>query len=416
MSFTAGILNAYDWRNRGDRAIIEAQMAWIRRRIPGVRFKIFSNRWQENGDVFGSNVSACPPLHAPSGGGRISGVLKPLADWCRYAYGKSESFESDDFEACDGYFLCGGGYLYSSRAPVLSRQLWLHAGNSLLALRTGKPVMQFPQSWGPIQKAADRWICGKLAAHLPMIAARGEESARLAAALGGAERTLDLPDVVLAMRELRPDLFDLPLGHRGEGLGIAPIEYGFARRCTESDREAYVNKLADIAVEYDRRHGGGVHIYVQVSIPGHDDDAPMAQRVHQAITARGARAHFHNPDDWIAYWRHLSRRAVFLGCRMHSCIFGMVADVPVIGLAYQPKFRELFTQLGFPERCFDIGNFEVATTLTRIDEAIGQGTGIVRERVAKASSELLQGLDKCWNAACFPDPFDKPEADTLNPF
>jgi hypothetical protein len=30
MSFKAGILNAYDWRNRGDRAIIEAQMAIIR--------------------------------------------------------------------------------------------------------------------------------------------------------------------------------------------------------------------------------------------------------------------------------------------------------------------------------------------------------------------------------------------------
>jgi polysaccharide pyruvyl transferase WcaK-like protein len=89
---------------------------------------------------------------------------------------------------------------------------------------------------------------------------------------------------------------------------------------------------------------------------------------------------------------------------MHSCIFAMVADVPAVGLAYQPKFHELFTRLGFPERCFDIGRFEVGATLARIDEAMLQGTGIVRERVTGATAGLLQGLEKCWQAGGFPPP------------
>jgi len=406
MSFKAGILNAYDWRNRGDRAIVEAQMAWIRSKIPDAEFRIFSPCWKENQSAFGLEVSSPPPIAVPEAFGPVGGVVGPIISWATAYAGIGRGKAYQEFSSCDGYFLCGGGYLYSSHAPFLSRQLWLHVANSLLALRSGKPVMQFPQSWGPFRKQADRWISRRLASGLSRISARGTISAKTTAEMGFSAKTLNLPDVVLAMRLLRPQLFPEFSGESRSGLGIAPIEFGFARSCTDSQRAEYLGKLHQVAVQFHRKTGQPVTLFVQVSVTGHDDDAPMAERLAKLLDDSEVPVRIENSSDWIEYWRAIGRQACFIGCRMHSCIFAMVSDVPTVGLAYQPKFQELFAEINLEERCFDISDFNseaVASILLAPGFTGRDNSKNLSIAVASSARRMLSGFDECWHTAGFPE-------------
>lgn len=405
MSFKAGIINAYDWRNRGDRAIIEAQMAWIRTKIPDVEFRIFSACWKENTKAFGAEKSFHPPVSIPEGCGHLGGILAPLRSYVSASLGKGDGKAWEEFDSCDGYFLCGGGYLYSSQAPILSRQLWIHAANSLLALKSGKPVMQFPQSWGPFHKVSDKWICHKLAKALPKIAARGNISAAITEKMGLADKTLSLPDVVVAISEVGGLPFELPEEPTKTGLGIAPIEFGFARNCTDKDRDEYLVKLTAIGKAYHQKTGEPITVFVQVSLPGHDDDLPMAKRLAAQLQAEGVPTTIDNRNDWSEYWKNISSQAAFIGCRMHACIFAMVTSIPTIGLAYQPKFQELFEDLCILDRCFDISTFDPAAVISKLldpDFISENSRSELTHAVQNSATRTLRGLNTCWLAGNFP--------------
>lgn len=393
-----GILNAYDHRNRGDRAIIEAQMAWLSRKVPGAEFRIFSPAWKENADVFGSDVSRRPPIGMDPAAGKITNVIQPLGKTLANALRESTNATAGPgFNECDAYFLCGGGYLYSSTAPVLSRQLWTHAGNAMLAMGTGKPVMQFPQSWGPVGKAADRWICRRLADRLPAICSRGEASTRLLHAWGYATKTLEVPDIVMAMGDLRPDLIRSWSGGDGT-LGIAPIDFGFAQKRDENDLEQYLKRIEEVADAYVKAGGQGVTLFPQVQVTGMDEDLPVAIELERRLNHAGIRVRLLDGCSWESYFEHIASVSVFMGSRMHSCIFALVSGVPTVGLSYQPKFEALFSQLGMSDRCFPITNFnprDVATRLAGLHADANAGNE-VRIAANQLSRQVLDGLDECW--------------------
>jgi colanic acid/amylovoran biosynthesis protein len=262
--------------------------------------------------------------------------------------------------------------------------------------------MQFPQSWGPLHKRADRWICKKLGRKLSHISARGEISAKLACELGYAEKTLNLPDIVLTMAELGDLPFQVDPNTEKRGLGIAPIEFGFARECNEDDRYRYLDKLTEIAIRYHQKTTQPITLFVQVSIPDHDDDAPMAEKLFERLQKNSVPVTIENNSDPIAYHKSIHSQSCFIGCRMHSCIFAMVAGVPTLGLAYQPKFMELFRELDLEDRCFDISTFDslsVCNTLLQHEFSSAASRQKLAASVKQSATRLLEGLDVCWDAA-----------------
>ena len=402
MKFTAGILNAYDHRNRGDRAIIEAQMAWIARKMPGADFRIFSAAWKENTTAFGSHRSKRHPIRMAEEGGGWRSLAENLRPVCESLATAATGWRKDggsDFEECDAYFLCGGGYFYSSTAPFLSRQLWIHAGNSLLALKSGKPVLQFPQSWGPVTKSLDGWICRKVAQDLRCITSRGLFSTALLKKWGYDEKVLEVPDVVLAMRHLRPDL--VGSNPVGDGtLGISPIDFRFARKRSRRDLDLYLGRLEEVAAEFRAQGGKGVILFPQVVVPGSDEDLSVAEDVARRLDRRGISNQVLRNPGWEEYWQAIARPSAFLGSRMHACIFSMVSGVPTIGLAYQPKFHALFRQLGFESRCFDIEDFDpraVGRLLAQWGSDTKESRKEVLHAVAAVSRTVLSSLDRCWD-------------------
>lgn len=397
MSFTAAILNAYDHRNLGDRAIIEAQVAWIESKVPDVRILVFSSAWKENQKVFGKHVSHSPPITVGSHGGLFGSVAAPVIGGLRAAC----NFRTDDswkaFRSADAYFLCGGGYLYSSQSRLGSRQMYVHVANSLLALAQGKPVMQFPQSWGPFNKMIDRAACRHLARKLAAPACRGKESIDLMKEWGMKDKSIDIPDIVLAMRRLRPDLVKR-VRQGNNRLGIAPVDHRFSRTGKDGEFAAYLNRLRDIATLYFMRTGGGITIFTQVALEGADDDYPVALQLAEMLTNKGVDCRVVGRAKWKDYWSEVAAQSVFVGCRMHACIFALVSAVPTIGLAYQPKFQALFSHLKMDDQCFDISNFDpevVATSLIRLASSGERARDHAAQAVEQSAEKLLSGLDRC---------------------
>lgn len=393
-----GILNAYDHRNRGDRAIIETQIAWLKSKFPGCCVRIFSPAWEENISVFGEKFSHAPPIHTCHPANSITNTFIPLAKTLGAA--ANGIVQSEAFNECDAYFLCGGGYLYSSTAPLLSRQLWMHVGNSLLALNSGKPVMQFPQSWGPITKFSDRWICKQLASRLKKICSRGEASTQLLKEWGFSAKTIEIPDIVLALGSLEPSLVKQHDTGNGK-LGIAPIDFGFAIHRTSSDLSRYIDKIIDTCELYAQSSGCEIILFPQVQVTGSDEDLPVSMDISRVLQKKQIPHKVLADASWEEYFEEIANLSVFLGSRMHACIFALNAGIPTVGLSYQPKFEALFTQLDMPNNCFPITEFNstiVANLLLELSNSIDARSNVTRS-VRHLSRMVLDGLDHCWETS-----------------
>jgi len=394
-----GILNVYDARNRGDRAIVEAQLGLIRKMIPNVEVVIFTPHHDFNCRIFESSSCVEPLISAPLGASALWRLISPPIDWLLHIFGWRADHRAKAFNSCDAFFFCGGGYLYSSPAPLLSRQLWLHVANMLAALQSGKPVLAFPQSWGPIRKSTDRWICRKLASALPTIVTRGRESDLMLSAWGYGEKIVSLPDVVIAASELIPETADFRLSSRHKGsLGIAPIDWNFDRKVNASGLSEYISKLVSISQAWCLTAGNSVTVFPQVEVEGADDDGIIARKLVEALFAVGVPVSFAEGLDWGDYWTNIAAQEVFIGCRMHSCIFAMVCGVPTIGLGYQPKFAELFEQLGQLDRNHLIEDFDPATVSTQLKNISNEEERIaLTTMVDSTGCKIVAALEKVWH-------------------
>ncbi len=390
--FIAAILNAYDHRNLGDRAIIETQIAWLETKHRNLRPLVFSAAWKENAEIFGTSVSYPLPL---AQGGKW-GVATPVIEGLRALAGIRKDTPWLAFLSADAYFLCGGGYFYSSPNKLGSRQLWLHIANSWLALRSGRTVMQFPQSWAPFHKRIDTWMARKLAEKLPSVSCRGKESLALMESWKLARKSMNTPDIVLALRALRPDL--VRRQPQGDGrLAIAPVDFRFAISCDETTVTDYISKLADVGAGYARATGGGITVFTQVSVEARDDDHWVSERLYGELLRRGVDSRLLGKRPWEEYWNLMSRSSVFMGCRMHSCIFALVSGVPTAGISYQPKFQALFAELDMSDRCFDIRDFKPDKVVARLlDLATVEERSHVADAVDIAAERILADLGKSW--------------------
>ncbi|NJK93362.1 MAG: hypothetical protein HC904_17045 [Blastochloris sp.] len=101
----------------------------------------------------------------------------------------------------------------------------------------------------------------------------------------GGENLHFVPDIVLGIRRFLPKYFYEITSK--SGLGIAPVDCTFALGMSNQEKEIFVSTLADAASNYHSRTGEPIRIFVQVSLPGHDDDAPVAKAVAKLLHTRG---------------------------------------------------------------------------------------------------------------------------------
>ncbi|MGR5973785.1 polysaccharide pyruvyl transferase family protein [Bacillus cereus] len=100
-----------------------------------------------------------------------------------------------------------------------------------------------------------------------------------------------------------------------------------------------------------------VYIVPQVVVGEEDSDMAVSKQLFNKIN---------DPDNTILIEEDLSAKQLkylygnfdlFIGSRMHSCIFAIGAGVPTIGLAYQPKTVGTFELIGLKQRTFNVDSF-----------------------------------------------------------
>lgn len=387
------ILHGYDANNRGDRLIIECQIRWLKQKDPGAEIRVFSKHFRQNTSVFPDSYEApyFPPLNASP----LQGLVRPIADEIHARRPPSAGLPNrwHHFHECDAYFLCGGGYLFSSNAPLISRHLQLICRLTQIALKTGKPVAQFPQSIGPFNKGIDERAVRRLCEKLPLVVYRNDGSLEWLNRWGLTSKSIFVPDIVLNMPRLIPEYY--PDSTARYGLGIAPVRFGFI----ESSREEYVDKLVTTASVFHKQTGEPVWLFTQVSLPN-DDDGDVVEVLARRLVSM--QIPFHrvpadtSPRDYIGA---LGRVRCLLGARMHACILALTASTPTLGLAYQPKFSGVFHLLGMEERCQSVNDWSVewATTQTQLILSLKEdGISEVAARIRSQQNRIQDGLDRLW--------------------
>ena len=390
-----GILNAYDARNRGDQAIVLCQMELLKRKFQNVEFLVFSRQAMTNASVLdGPSVTSVESLlHVPPGGNPLVRLLHPLWDLLRWWLG-SRSGKFGKFRSCDLYVLCGGGYLYSSHSPVISRNLACICLEILIAAGTGRPVFQFPQSFGSITKAIDRWLVLKVCRTLPHLTPRTQVAYNHLAEWGFASKSVVMPDTVLSMHHLLPELY--PATKTRTGLGVAPVNYTFAMKLTGAEHVKYVNDLAEVCGYYHQKTGEAIHLFTQVCLPG-DDDSVVVNELAAKLERLGVPFHkVPEQADLKAYISAVSGMRAVISARMHACIFALTARVPVIGLAYQPKFIGLYQLMKLDDWVCPLDNWTVEWACRRLDEILdstNNPTPKIEEQITDLEHQLSRHMD-----------------------
>lgn len=96
--------------------------------------------------------------------------------------------------------------------------------------------------------------------------------------------------------------------------------------------------------------------------------------------------------------RALSSFDVVVAGRYHSVLLPLLLDIPVVGLAYNPKTSELLAAVGAPERCLDADAFTFEELVGVFESVLGGGEAREREhlrrRVAEQREAVLEQFDR----------------------
>lgn len=406
------IVNTHSTLNSGDTAIVLGQIALLRAQDPGVEITLTSRTPRLDRNFYRrSGVRVIPPLfHTPAGfagknRGRLAALLSLLLPWnaLRYLFCARRA---------DLVAAAGGGYFYttsSSRPGLTWRQNEWHLR---LALRLGKPLLFFPQSFGPF---ADPGSAARLLAVLAHPGTRGilvrETISRdllqeLAAKSGLSLPTILCPDMAFshcpqAAADPLPDHLPRPR------LALALRDWAFPGADAQERaraREEYLLTMVEVCRRFRVRHGGSIVLYSQVRGPAaaEDDRRLTAEILGRLAAELPATVLYHHtlpesahPDEIVAL---LARCDLLLASRLHAVILSVLAGTPALALGYLPKSRGVMRELGLEDACLEITAARVDDVERRLEELLARRAewpercAVLRRRLREETARACAGL------------------------
>lgn len=347
------ITNVYSYKNRGDSGIVKSMISYIKRTF-GINTKIYlmSPYSEQNKKFYNSErISSVPDA---------TSKVKNKKTLFKYIVLLSKFFFVDKktlnhFKKADLIFSAGGGYIYSSRKGPLGFGLLNVMLNIHYAKLSNKPLIIFPISVGPIRYKLDRLLVEKFLNGISHIFVREEQSISILSEMGIIKNVELCPDIAFTLNKSK---FFLEEIHKGNvlNIGVSVLDWRFSRpKSTLDDIDLYLEKIAKALKKIKQNHK--VYIFPQVDVSDNDTDRFVSEKLQKIIGEKSKvilLKHIFKPEDVLSLYSEMD---LFIGSRMHSCIFSITAKVPTICLAYQFKSKGTFKILGIEEDCFDIENF-----------------------------------------------------------
>jgi polysaccharide pyruvyl transferase CsaB len=235
-------------------------------------------------------------------------------------------------------FISGGGGLVQDTTGIATIRYYL--GLVLLAQKLGRKTMLYAQGIGPIATAEGKRFTARVAGRVSLITVRDEGSRALLQELGVTGPSIVVTaDPVLAMEPAPPEAVAAAMAK--EGIPCDGRLVGLSLRTWRTDVD-FTGIMRDAAREIMRAHSARVVLFpFQRS-----QDFKICAQIREAL----GRDCFLVEGDYgpAVLMGLMGRMDALVGMRLHSLIFCAVEGVPMLGLAYDPKVRNVLGQVGAP--------------------------------------------------------------------
>lgn len=264
-------------------------------------------------------------------------VLSAKPEVTSERYGVKAVKRTDFFAVLRAIFGCnllisGGGSLLQD---ITSRtSLFYYLSILFTGVLFGKKVMIYGQGLGPLINRSDRKMAAFVLKRVEMITLRDSSSLALLKQMGIEKNVYVTADPVFGLEPPPQD----------RAIGLIEREGIQSDFILVSPRNWYNNELfrVEMAKALDRiQVKTGAEI---VFCPFHESDLEESRKIADFMKGR---SHIlrtvYNPEDMLGI---VSMSQMVIGVRLHSLIFGALAERPLVGISYDPKIDGFLKEIG----------------------------------------------------------------------
>jgi polysaccharide pyruvyl transferase CsaB len=330
------VLSGYfGFGNIGDEAILEGMIIGLRQKDPSIEITVLSGAPQKTSETY--NVASV----------------------------NRTSFHDviDSIRRCDILISGGGGLIQDSSGPF---SVLYYLGIIYLAKFYGKTAVIVGQGFGPVRRFVNRLLCRWILRKVDMIIVRDERSSDDLIKLGikavpihvagDVTPVLSKPDDLVSREILRSEgiqLNDVPL------IGISIRRP--SKKLPKIKADKYYRTIAECSDHMIKKFGARL-----VFIPFHypNDIIESSKIINLMANPVNIILREYTPVEILGI---ISKMDLFIGMRLHSLIFSAMAQIPMVGIAYDPKVKRLMELI--KQKYLNMEDIDKDTLIKTVEEA-----------------------------------------------
>ncbi len=360
------ITGYYGFGNVGDEAILTAMLTHLRALQPDLRVTVTSAEPERTAAKY--DVKAILWSNA-------LGILEAIRNTDMVIIGGGGLFQD--------YWGVDPNALLSDNHSGLS----FYATSAILASLYGKPLMLYAVGAGPLLSRHGKLFTKMICDAAQIITVRDDGSRRLLESLAVPASKIQLTaDPVFALPWSKPES---PKSTAARKIGVSLRNWN-----VDVHAEFWQTEVATALDRFLQNEPIDIEFFPFQKLRGEiENDLAVSQRIRKLMQHQD-RVHIVeedlSPADLVA---RMAGCDFIIGMRLHAIIFGMLANVPVIALSYDPKVDQLMQRVELQHFSIDIKSIENAH-LTRLMQEALQNAADLRATIGKHQAELEQEAER----------------------
>jgi colanic acid/amylovoran biosynthesis protein len=409
------IVNGHSTLNTGDAAIILAQARFLKERFSPLELALTSRTPERDAEFYRPlGIRVFPPLlPAPS---VFEGPFQRVGRTARNlgAAGIKRKL-IEEIRTSDLVISCGGGYFWSDRRALPGPMFFQNLVHVWVAGRLKKPIVFFPQSFGPLRsRPALRLLKRALEQeNVIRVFAREKASLNFLRGLLGEGRSRDKLELCPDMAFCHSDKPQLSAPPQGPGwprpaLALTLRQWSFPQTPGRVEKKRKQREYLEALAEACRRTAGpgrgSIVLFAHSRGPGvFEDDRRITSLFRERLRRDIPEGRLFFPGLPLSVhpfriMDFLEKMDAVVATRLHSAILGLLSGIPVLAVAYQPKTGEVMESLGLAGLSLDIDELTPDALLAKLGEVLDRNSEI-REKIKTSLHPLKPLIEKKLEAA-----------------
>lgn len=366
--------------NKGASAMLEASIATLRTRLPGVSFTLLSMYPDED-----RRLNTHDDLEIVDASPRQLGIMINLLALAHRLVPPARHLIEQRSRAVGALaqadvLLDQGGITFTDGREKF---LLYNTASILPAFNVGTPVVKCAQAVGPfanrLNRAVSRWFLPRV----ETLVTRGRRTHEYAVGLGldnlrpGADYAFALELEGTEAAALAAEM-DVAFLEEGQLVGLSPS--AVLQKKVDARGEDYVGEMAalvDGLVASGRKvlvvpHSARTHTDAT-----HNNDLPLCRAIMARVTAPGDRATLLEGEAPARVLRHaIGRCDLFVASRFHAMVSALAMAVPTLVIGWGHKYEEVLEMFELTEWALDDSSLDAADLLARVEDLAAQSEAV----------------------------------------